>query len=123
MIRACPGCGNPLNRPLAKRCLDCAWKRRLELNLAVRRKAIASGKCQRCGSQRGENGTAHYCRACADAVNAEHVARRARLLEAGLCGVCGYQARPGRKRCERCARIDAAGQRRRSRAEAAGKEG
>ncbi len=115
MIRACPDCLRPFDRPLAKRCLDCAWRRRMALNVAARNRTIEAGKCQRCGSSRGEDGTAHYCRTCADATNAEHVARRSRLHQAGLCGVCGYQARPGRKRCVQCAKVDATAQARRAR--------
>jgi hypothetical protein len=116
MIPACHDCGRPIagRLPRVKRCLDCAWKRRLATNRATRHRTIAAGECQRCGSSRGENGTAHHCRPCAVVVNATHVARRAWLQFNGKCGVCGFQAQPGRRKCERCAKIDARAQARRS---------
>lgn len=110
MIRACPGCGRPFNRPQAKRCLDCAYRRRLDLNRAARHRTIADGECQRCGSGRGEDGTAHHCRPCADAANRVRAARRTRLIEAGRCGVCGYLPKPGQHKCERCAGVVAKAQ-------------
>jgi hypothetical protein len=67
------------------------WVKRHQLDL-----------CVRCGRERGSDGTSWMCRKCADYQNRVSMARKRRLIEAGLCVECMRPAQKKRQRCRRC---------------------